>query len=474
MAKKVEFDIELVKKFSFWVLVPLALLLVFIFNFLAVGTIGKKFSDRKNTLESTKNNVDKIRQEKTHPNNNTIDDVNVHTAELRGRFVTAWTTLEKDQRARNVWPEDVGADVLEEVSKLKFGDEISAGSLEKYLNFMGRHIPKLKARVNLKRIQINDGGEWKDKADSGGVDSLGSLRSGRGRMPDNRGGISVNNLEREVGIVEWSDPEIQKIIVWGVLPKSSEVWYAQEDLWVYDSLIWVIAQSNEGASSPHSAVVKRIESMLIGQQASRELASQLSVQTTGMGDDGMSSGGMPPRPPSMPPAGGGRSPMGGMGGIGGETGTAVSDEDIAKMKRHERYVDANNVPLSADAPSPFGEFNRMPICLKLVVDRQRIPEILVNCANCAMPIDVLSVRINPGAGNLAGNREGANRPVSPSPSMPAAGGGSDLGRQVAMDGSSGLDSIYGPNTVPIEIYGCINIFNPVDQNVAQRTNEPTP
>jgi hypothetical protein len=212
--------------------------------------------------------------------------------------------------------------------------------------------------------------------------------------------------------------------------------------------------------------------MLIGQQASRELASQLSVQTTGSADDGMS--GMS-RPPSMP-SGGGRPPMGmgggGMSGMGGETGAAVSDADIAKMKRHERYVDANNVPLSADAPSPVGEFNRMPIWLKLVVDRQRIPEILVNCANCAMPIDVLSVRINPGAGNLAGIREGANRTAGPS-SMPTSGG-SELGRQVAMDGSSGLDSIYGPNTVPIEIYGCINIFNPVDQNVAQRANESAP
>ncbi|MDR2761501.1 MAG: hypothetical protein LBB88_02735 [Planctomycetaceae bacterium] len=471
MAKKVEFNIELVKKLSFWVLVPLVLLLAFIFNLLAVSSLGKKFNERKKSLEGTKSSVEKIRQDKAHPNNNTIDDIKVHIEELRGRFVTAWATLEKEQRIRNVWPVDLGIPFIEEVSKLKFGDHISAASLELYLNFMNKCIPKLEAKLNRKRIQVNEGGVWKDK-EGIGADTIRNI--GRSNRSDS---LANNNLEREEGIVEWPSPEIRNIMSsWALQPTSIEVWYAQEEFWVYDSLISLIEKSNSGASSTHSAVIKRIESMLIGQQASHELASRLSVQTMGgEGEGGMPSGsGARPAPPPSPPRapGPGRLPV-------GEGMTGSDEESIGKSKRHERYVDANNVPLSADAASPFGEFNRMPICLRLIVDRQRIPDILVNCANSAMPIDVLSVRINPGAGGDANSRLGnTNQPSRPSGgrsgNIGGGGGGIDIGKQITMDGSSGLDSIYGPNAVPIEIYGCINIFNPVDQDIAQKAGKPTP
>ncbi|MDR0392471.1 MAG: hypothetical protein LBH59_11225 [Planctomycetaceae bacterium] len=463
MAKKVEFNLELVKKFNFWILVPLALLLVFIFNFIAMGAIGKKFTDRKNSLESTRNKTEKIRQESAHPNNNTIDDITVRTEELRGRFVTAWATLEKDQRAKNVWSIEAGPTFIEEVSTLKFGDSISAKSIEYYFNFMNKHIPKLEARLDRRRIQVNEGGVWKDKVGAG-TDTINSF-SGRTTQRT----LSANNLEREVGVVEWPNPEIRNIVIWETSPTSTDVWYAQEDLWVYESLILVIEKSNDGASSPHSAVVKRIESMLIGQQASRELAQQLSVQLISTGETAGTSG-MPTPPPPPPPSR--TSPSARTPSIGMVAGAQMTDEEVAKARRHERYVDANNVPLPADAPSPFGEFNRMPICLRLIVDRQRIPDILVHCANSPMPIDVLSVRINPGGSSLRTSNSNQQRSTtSPNaPTMPTA----DSSRQVTMDGSSGLDSIYGSNAVPIEIYGCINIFNPVDQNIIKSTQSETP
>ncbi|MDR0391262.1 MAG: hypothetical protein LBH59_05110 [Planctomycetaceae bacterium] len=449
MAKKVEFNMELVKKLHFWVLIPLALVLIFIFNFLAIGAINKKFTERKNSLESTKGLADKIRRDSAHPNNNTIDDITVRTEELRGRFVAAWTTLEKDQRAKNVWSAEAGVPFIEEVSTLKFGDSISAKSIEFYFNFMSRHIPKLEASLDRRRIQVNEGGVWKDKVGAG-TDSISNL-GGR----SNANSLSSNNLEREVGVVEWPNPEIRNIVVWETSPNSADVWYAQEDLWVYESLISVIVKANDGASSPHSAVVKRIESMLIGQQASHALAQQLSIQTTG-GDVGGMQPAAAPSPRMNSPAG---API--------AVGTQMTDEETARIKRHERYVDANNVPLSADSPSPFGEFNRMPICLRLIVDRQRIPDILVNCANCPMPIDVLSVRINPGGSTIrAGGDSNTN--------SPQRGAAADTSRQVTMDGASGLDSIYGSNAVPIEIYGCINIFNPVDQNIIKNAQAPTP
>jgi hypothetical protein len=502
MAKKTEFSLETVKKYIFWVCIPIGLLFPAFTTFSAVTSITKAFNDRKSALESTKKTTEGISANRSHPNEVTITDIQNCSKELRVRVRQAWATLEKDQRERNLWPEDVGADFREEVLKLKFFDAMSTYARERYLNFLEDYLPLLDIFVDRRRIQQKDDqGEWKEMAFTTTNNTRGNsnapssdMSMSIGGRDASGGGISDMNIMgtteaalplgpdgeeiyRYVGTVDWANPETRTVPAsWTRILKSNEVWFAQEELWVYHALLSVIKESNTEATGPHNAVVKRIENLLIGQAASAALESRSSSRLGGGASSGAASTGLSS---AVDPS---------------ERDTSVvtvarTEEDVIAMKQDNRYVDDKARPLKANDKAPFDQFKRMPICLRLIVDQRRIPEILVNCANCSMPIDVLWVRINPaatkpfdlGAYDASVTASGASSNDMGGMGMSGMGGGSSSysgggsGRsatgddtQVRMDGIGG---IYGTNAIPIEIYGCINIFNPVEHGGLQQQEE---
>ena len=479
MAKKQEFSLETVKKYYFWVVVPIGLVAAIFVTMGAVGKITAEFNARKQTLESTKKNVEGIRSEKNHPNQKTIDEIVNKTSELGDRVISAWKILEKDQRERNLWPEEVGESFLAEVQKLKFGSEISVDSREKYLNFINEYLPYLERFVERRRLQEKVKDEWVEiapqssMANQGGVpgaisDGILSADVNLPRGPDGE------ELYRYVGIVDWPNPETRTVTThWMKLPKAVEIWYAQEELWVYAALLSVIKETNTGATGPHNAVVKRIENLSIGKLASTGLAarSALRIGIGGAGGGDLSAGGE---------MGMSASPMTDMasGGDGSQI-VALTEAQAEEFIRGNRYVDQNAQPLAASAAAPFNEFNRMPICLRLIVDQRRIPEILVNCANCAMPIEVLWVRINPGATRpfelsaYVGSGIVSGEVTSEMGTVNASAPGGISGAESAPMQLGGTLGAYGSEAIPIEIYGWINIFNSVEEstNLKKETSQ---
>ncbi|MDR0704386.1 MAG: hypothetical protein LBF88_05290 [Planctomycetaceae bacterium] len=500
MAKKTEFSLEMVKKYIFWACIPIGLLFPAFTTYSAVTSITKAFKDRKTALENTKKTTEGIGSDRSHPNELTITDIQNCSKELRVRVKQAWATLEKDQRERNLWPSILEEEFKEEVAKLKFFDEMTINARETYLNFVEKYLPNLEIFVDRRRIQQkNDKGEWEEMeldlttAATGGNASLEGRGGDRSRdgigTPDIMGitesalplGSNGEEIYRYVGTVDWPNPETRTVTSsWVKLPMSNEVWFAQEELWVYHALLSVIKESNAEATGPHNAVVKRIENLLIGQAAAAELASRSSSRMSGSSS---ASSGMNPSErysSSEDPSG---------DGVGGIT-VARTEEDVIAIKRNNRYVDDKAKPLRADEKAPFDQFNRMPICLRLIVDQRRIPEILVNCANCSMPIDVLWVRINPAAtkpfdlgaydpsitasGNAGGGGGSGMSDMGDGGGYRSSGGGRTTATaddtQVQIDSIGGL---YGTDAIPIEIYGCINIFNPVEHGGLQQQEEPT-
>ncbi|MDR2440421.1 MAG: hypothetical protein LBE12_13755 [Planctomycetaceae bacterium] len=501
MAKKTEFSLELVKKYIFWACIPIGLLFPVFTTYSSVNSITKAFNDRKNVLENTKKTTEGISSDRSHPNEITISDIQNCCKDLRGRVMRAWRTLEKDQRERNLWPEDVGREFSEEVTKLKFFDEMTINARENYLNFVEKYLPNLEVFVDRRRVQQKDDqGNWKEmdvtaavtapSSNMGMESGMDSGRRGNSEMPNMNimgttetalpQGPDGEEIYRYVGTVDWPNPETRAVPAsWVRLPKSNEVWFAQEELWVYHALLSVIKESNTGATGPHNAVVKRIENLLIGQAASAALEARSSSRISNssgaasMGSD-MSS----------------TSSMSSMEGSAGGLTVARTEEDVITIKKNNRYVDDKAKPLKADEKSPFDQFKRMPICLRLIVDQRRIPEILVSCANCSMPIDVLWVRINPAAAkpfDLSAYDASINASGGGSDIGGMSGRGSDMGDGGGYSGTSGggrsttgddtqvrIDSIggiYGTNAIPIEIHGCINIFNPVEHGGLQQQDE---
>ncbi len=500
MAKKAEFNIETVKKYAFWVLVPIGLLTTIFVALSAVGKITNDFNARKSALEGMKKNVEGIRNEKAHPNQQTIDDINNKTKETNGRVVAAWRILEKDQTERNLWPEEVGPLFLQEVTKLKWGSEISVDSREAYLNFINDYLPELENFVNRRRVQFLDKNKvWKN-VEERDVGSTAAPALGDGLLAADAAfprGPNGEELYRIAGVVDWPAPETRTVTnSWQKLPKATEIWYAQEELWVYKALLWVIRETNAGATGPHNAAVKRIEGLLIGKLASVVVADRSALRLgTGIGGGADTGTG-----------GGSGSPSGGMGGgmgsssggmAGSTTGTlgVRTEAEAADFLKDMRYVDSKAQPLGAKAAVPFNEFNRMPICLRLIVDQRRIPEILVNCANCAMPIEVLWVRFNPGAtkpmdfatyggpaggaaigggGESMGGGGDAGMGTVASPTSGGGGRGPDAGADSTPMQLGGSLSPYGTESVAIEIYGCINIFNSVLESGISASPPATP
>ncbi|MBQ6827496.1 MAG: hypothetical protein IJO46_05735, partial [Thermoguttaceae bacterium] len=193
---------------------------------------------------------------------------------------------------------------------------------------------------------------------------------------------------RVVGNVDWPQPEIYTLPTWedGTFPKSIEVWYAQETLWVYEALISVVAETNRDYDTIAKAPVKCVENMLIGQQAATEWGTLKTTigdltgasAASAMGDM-MGSSSMMMSSSSMM----GSSPMGSMGASSGGSAEMQAADAILMG----RYLDLEGKPLLASDKPSFAEFNMMPVCLKVVIDQRRVPELLVSCANSAMPID---------------------------------------------------------------------------------------
>ncbi|MDO5554188.1 MAG: hypothetical protein Q4G68_10545 [Planctomycetia bacterium] len=342
----------------------------------------------------------------------------------------------------------------------------------------------------------------------GGAAGGGGMRSTGTAGAEYPGLPPYSERRRVVGNVDWTSPEIYGLPTWNAdtYPTSIEIWYAQETLWVYEALISIVAQTNkEAADNVTIAPIKCIEEMLIGQPASAAWQSaEMSIgDLTGSSSSMM--GGMGGMGDDMGSGAGGGMP--GMGGMDGEAMVAGGTREEQALNRilFGRYLDSDNTPLLADKAPPFAEFNRMPVCLRLVVDQRRIPDILVNCANCSMPIDIKHIRICPdnavpfsmpplegaeageggdlmgggmggmgmggpggpgaGAGAGAGANSGSRSARGAAGNAAAtdvtgASGGIDIGRsEISQTGGYGVDAIR------VEIYGIINIFN--EPNIKQ-------
>ncbi len=193
---------------------------------------------------------------------------------------------------------------------------------------------------------------------------------------------------------------------------AESVLNAQEDLWVYEALVWIIRNTNEGATAHYNATVKEIHALQIGAKA---VASWQR-------------------------------------GAGSVVGVGKSAKASGKSKDEGgRYVDDEGELLSPEMTPPYAEFKMMPIYMKLDIVQTKIPKLLTECANSDMPVEVRNVRLNPGAGTaidltkLAGDEKGRKGRTGPASIVPTAA-----------EPATSL-------VIRVEIEGIICIYNPPDR-----------
>lgn len=256
-------------------------------------------------------------------------------------------------------------------------------------------------------------------------------------------------------------------------PSALQIWVTQENLWVYETILRAIANTNEaaGADRNGNAAVRKIYSMLVGNQATPQASqsgSRIYMPEASAGRGGMEGG-------DMMMEGGGEMMEGGGDMMGGREmegeGMGGGEGDETQMLLAGRYLDAAGKPLpvaggggdvAADpmadpaagggAGFDFGtEYKRLPVSLQLQVDQRWLSRLIVELANAPLQIEVQEVRVGvqgEGGGEMMGGR----------------GGGGGMG-PMGMAGGAAEVRFFDrqPHVKNVILQGIVYIFNPPDK-----------
>ncbi len=563
-------------KYGFWIGCFLILAGSMTSWFLARQTLHKEFEKNQGDIKGKFTAVKGLQSKKDPPNEKSHQEMDKLLDNTLKLVVQAWQLHYAQQDAILRWPMDLKEDFVSAVRPLKpieaKIDFPTPANQELNVDFRRRY--RDYARNLLPRLAEIPGTIWQvGRNPTGGMGMMGGATT---MSQEEAQKLALQkpplvlwdgaDQARLVGMhFDWSSQQDQS-------PTTLQVLYAQEDLWVLTALMYIIRNTNGQIESRHEAVVKNIETILIGRHAPPRSGQVIRLGGGGgmgsgmmgsMGDMGSnymsegsgggSAGGDMPMPTME--SGSDMGSAGSMGDMGGMGGMARSPDPA-----EGRYVDNQYQALKAEtlrtalrSPTPADAFlvvaKRMPVRMRLVVDIRKLPRLLAQLGNSALPVEVRQVRINRGkdagggmdmmggggggygmmggggGGGYGGESDmGSMMPsggmgmgmggmgmgmggmgmgmggYGQSPDMAGGGytppgygseaGGSGMGGGYGMGGGSGMGGGYGmggegmggygmgqgqpikdrtdiavtsQHDVPVEIYGIIYIYNPVDE-----------
>jgi hypothetical protein len=456
----------------------------------------------------------------THPNENSHKEMDLLVDKVANDVREAWQEQYEGQTAIMQWPESLSKEVISKFDKyrpiesLPFPLEKDPTDItyrERYRDYVDPLFPEL-----AKIIGANWEATVNDIATGGGGGSAGGLGApsgmgGLGGMDPGgmMGGSGMGNAATQgpKPLVYWqpaSQRELMQSVLWwhnkDKVPSTHEILYTQEDLWIIKGLMDIIKATNGDAQESFQAAIKEIEFLRIGKSAVGRAGTITSLGSTGnMGMGmGMGSGGS-----GMPMPGGedgdqdlgssgGSAPAPGSEGMEGildgamnGTGATQSSPDPASG----RYVDTAFQPINGDmlrtvvssgalnpTDAPLAVAKRVPVRMRFVMDQRKLNRLLTECGNANLLFEVRQVRINTeahGAASGMGGMMGGSGGGRAGPSLGGSAGTPGLGApEGSMEGSGGSGGGGGSITVggaktfdlPVEIYGVVYLFNPVDMN----------
>lgn len=468
-----------------------------------------------------------------HPNDNTLKGMDGLILAEGEEVAKKWERLTENQKSVLVWPKRFDEEFISKVEPLRppelkvtgqFITEIPEDDRRYYRNYMNLVFPGLAKII---------GSKWAGKVQEGGGGMAGMAGMGAmggpgadGAMPGMGGAMAMlNRGEEDDSIVLWNSGNQSDILSNHFafiarddgLPTTLEILYAQEDLWVLESIMNIIKATNESngpISHRHEAAIKALDSVTIGQSAVKEAGKISKIGGGSGGSDGapgmemmdeMMAGGMP----GMAGGGDGMSPgaegagsagmasgagmmpgMSGMPGMGDMAGGSRAPGD-------NRYVDRNFKPvlskrliaaMKGQPEKPEDLFlavaKRVPVRLNLKMDQRQLHTLLAACSNSRLPVEVKQLRINRQGGGGMGGDAGGGMPMMDQAGMMqgmmggAMGGmpgGGDMASAFGVGDGAGAannpirqklqDSTIDSNEITLEMYGIVYIYNPVNRAV---------
>ena len=555
-------QLEVVKKQQFWILSGTVLLLVGVTFYLVSAAVSKKIDERTAAIKGKHADVQTVKGKlQTHPNEFSHARMKTQIGIMNQDLQQAWKLQYDKQQDLIKWPRPAFA------SEAVAGIFESLKPVEKYVSFP---IEDATLTGDLARITESDRRvyrdyigpvfdditkpiktEWKAKLGGGGAASgmggMGGMGGGMGGGPgggyggmgggpggpgggygEGEGGMGPGGAgtTRPVSkdLVRWSQASQQtllgEMVPWYSLnraPSILEIYYTQEDIWLLDNVIRIIAATNEGAVENFQTSVREIEFIRMGKHAKRD------------GSGGSAGGGMGGYGGGYGSSGGGSGGddgesgmgMGGMGGMGGGMGgpgggaaasasadpgdnryisfapdTFFQERTAEELRSSLKDVNGSN---AVDAVA-----KRVPIRFRVKMNPERISELIVQCGNAPFMLEVYQVRVNASASGIAGmggmggggmgmggmggmgmgpggpgggdddsgeggygagmgpGGGGPGGPGGPGGGMGAGGYGGGYGGMGGMGGEMGpVKTKTSPvDEVPVEIYGLVYLYNP--------------
>ena len=468
-------------KHHFWVLCGLVVIVALVIYASASADLSGRYQERTAAINGKVDRVEGIGADP--PNQAVINAKTDKVVELKDKALRAWEFLYKLQKEKNPWPTALGEDFVNMINALGPKGTIPIPHLETYHTFIDNHFPTLLGIVEVrKEVYVDeDGNVVEDAAVSyptGGYtgtydDSDEDEDEDGGGMAYSGGRLTGTGLETEIrGKVEWSNPEVLALgRDWTSRPTTDQVRLVQEDLWVYEALLRIIRDTNTGATSYHNAAIKRINAMQIGQAAAAAFATSGGRILGGAGSNVTLA--------ATVDSGGGYDDEGDDEDSGGYGGGYFGTSGLGAQQslRQGRYVGVNGEPLAHDATHPFAEFKFMPVRLILYMDQSKIPDVLANCANSSMPVEVRRVSLFPGAQGQVLNvglmgaatatsyddEEGDEGDYDEDEDDEGGGGYGGYGGYTPTTTSAAARSAVDSKDIPVEIQGVIQIFNYPDR-----------
>jgi hypothetical protein len=465
------------QRHHFWVLILVAIFVALGCWWSGASALYAEYVKNKGTIEAQFSAANTVQSKQFHPNAKVQLGQSEQNATQQQSVNELWKQLYERQTAEVLkWPANLSKDFRDHIQKLKFGEEIARNLRAQYNNYILDHFPTLPKIVGALELPQGEGGGMNMMGrggDGGGGMNVRALidqaRGSRGG-PGGEGALPGGAMPEEQDyIVIWVDQQLVRDALYpGKTPTSKQIWKTQEDLWVYEALLRIIANTNKdaGADRFSNAAVRVIESLEVGKTAA--LASKgkgridmVATAPTGGMEAGMEGGGM--EGGMMPGAGMEGGMEGGMmgrgefmgEGMGGAVDPAMLDAELF----NNRYVGADGAPIAGE---DFGkEFKRLPVRMRLWMDQRSLPNLITERANAPLQVEVTEVRINPsengamGGGMGVGGRGGE---------FGGGGGGSISGQDMAPEAE--------PNMKSIVIQGIVYIFNPPTTGDAAAAADP--
>jgi hypothetical protein len=485
-------------KHRFWILCVVTAITGVVIWFLSKNELQRQYASQKSKIDGAYQQVETINQaSSTHPNQFSHQQMDSLITALTEDVRRAWQEKYDRQEGLLVWPEaSLGKEFVERFSPLrpiemkvefdtKKADPTPEPVRATYSMYIPQHLPNLAKIIGTDwtadfaasrggGLAPGGGGPFNPFGGGGGGGPFnpfgggGGMPGGGGSPSRGSGGSDRKNL------VVWETQSqtmmLDNLFPWRsreVPPTTLEVLYSQEDLWVLESLLEMIAGVNQGAQQPFQATIKQIDYIKIGKGAAESAGD---VNASGGGGGGFGSGGMPDMSKMQSQMSNIGNMMKNMGG-GGGSNAAVQRKTVSKDPADGRYVDRTFKPITSQAlrtamKSPTPETaamtvsKRLPVAIRLKIDQRKIPVLLAACANARLPIEVRQTRVNIGGmSSSAGGAGGA----APGPGVGFGGAGMPGGGGGGMASAAPPVAEF-PNDVPVDVYAVVQMYNPVDIN----------